>query len=362
MLAPETSSSFSARTHADRLVAAAARADGAARARLGGAINDLFRPPENRLSDREHALMTRMLAGLVAEIERPLRSSMAQTLAAIPTVAQELADKNSPIAALRLPRSRMLRDSDLARTLLRRCDEHHLSCRLQQAYSGADGAIDGLSLHPDPDLRAALSALLLDESRRVDLFGEPLLRLDDLPLGLLHRLGWWVSALLRDHLLDRGIDAEAADHALAIAVLRLVEGHDSSRAVDSHAARLVQCLEDGGLLDAILLDAVLRDGQLALWVAGLAHRSGLDVDAVWIMLGDADGSRLTLLMRAIGLERSRALAMLALLFAARFGTAAEIDLRLTDAAAAYEAIEPLEAETALRAYRQPAAKGGDGLA
>lgn len=343
---------------ADRLIAAAARAADGARARLSGAINDLFRPIDNRLNDREHALMTRMLPALIGEIEQELRDRIATGDGFEPALEAVLRDPVHPIALPRLARSRILRDADLAGLLLRRCDEHHVACRLQLAYPGTDGALDRLSRHPDASVRQAVAALLVEESCRIDGFGDPQVRLVDTPLELLHRLAWWVATMLRDYLLDHGLAADLVDHLLAQAVTGLIAGCDPRQAIDQRAAELVEVLAREGLLDEALLAGLMHDGQVALWIACLAHRSGVEAMTIWTMLADPDASRLTLLLRAIGLSRTVALGILAALFAVRAGARAENDMRLTEAAAAFDGLARASAVAALRPYLHDPLAGG----
>jgi len=68
------------------------------------------------------------------------------------------------------------------------------------------------------------------------------------------------------------------------------------------------------------------------------------------MLADADVSRLTLLLRAIGMERHVALGLLAGLFAARTGPGAANDRQLARAATAFDELSIEQARAAIRAW------------
>lgn len=364
--------------HADRLLADAARAADGARARLTGALNDLFRTPEYRLSDRDHATMTRMLAALVETIEHDLRAH----LIGLPPISgsvelkDEFTDRDFPIAGPRLGRSRVMRDADLAAQLLRHCDEHHIGRALRAAYprgeAAAGGLMERLTSHEDAAIADAAAALLVAESRRWDRFGDPVLNRADLPIELQHRMTWWIAAALRDHMLhEHEIDPAAADRALVTAVTGVMAGYDERETVDARAHELAVRLARAESLDDTLLVALLYEGQLSVWVAGLAVRALLDTAAVWTMLADADVSRLTLLLRSIGMERHIALGLLAGLFAARTGSGAVNDRQLARAATAFDDLSIDQARAAIRAwgvddhYRRAIAgldAGGDGRA
>lgn len=344
--------------YADRLLADAARAADAARVRLSGALNDLFRSPESRLNDRDHATMNRMLVALIREIETDIRVRLSAQglLADIGPLADELADARIPIAWPRLSRSRVMRDDGLIQLLLRRSDEHHLSTALRAAYPARfnpdAGAMDRLLNHANAAISDAAQAVLLSEQRRFDRFGDPLVGRADLPIELQHRVTWWAAAALRDHMLaSHDIEAEDADRALVAATSALMDGYDEGVAIDRLGFALAYAVRQENALDDNLLAGLLREGQVALWVASLAVRALIDSDAVWPMLTDPDASRLTLLLRAIGMDRTVALALLADLFLARGGVPGEQDERLARAAFAFDALSQEEAHAAIRPWR-----------
>jgi hypothetical protein len=343
--------------HADRLLADAARAADGARARLTGALNDLFRTPEYRLSDRDHATMTRMLSVLVESIEHDLRAHLIN----LPPISDsgmlqdEFADHDFGIAGAKLAKSRVMRDADLAALLLRHCDEHHIGRALRAAYPRGDvgpgGLMERLTSHGDAPIADAAASLLVAESRRWDRFGDPVLNRADLPIELQHRMTWWIAAALRDHMLhEHDVDPAAADRALVTAVTAMMTSYDERETVDARAHELALRLARADVLDDQILVALLYEGQLAAWVSGLAVRALIDSAAVWTMLADADVSRLTLLLRSIGMERHVALGLLAGLFAARTGSGAANDIQLARAATAFDELSIDQARAAIRAW------------
>lgn len=357
MSASETVRPMPGGAYADRLLSDAARAADGARARLTGAINDLFRTPEYRLSDRDHATMTRMLSTLVESIELDLRAHLISLppTSESETLKEEFADREFGIAGPKLARSRVMRDADLAAILLRHCDEHHIGRALRAAYPRGDvgigGVMERLTSHGDAAIADAAASLLVAESRRWDRFGDPVLNRADLPIELQHRMTWWIAAALRDHMLhEHDIDPAAADRALVTAVTAMMTGYDERETVDARAHDLALRLARADALDDQILVALLYEGQLATWVSGLAVRALIDSAAVWTMLADADVSRLTLLLRAIGMERHIALGLLAGLFAARTGSGAANDIQLARAATAFDELSIDQARAAIRAW------------
>jgi hypothetical protein len=343
---------------ADRLLADAARAADVARVRMTGALNDLFRSPDSRLNDRDHATASRMLAHLVTDIERALRERLVGDglLDGFDATRLELADLEQPIAWPRLAHSRVMREPVLIGLLMRRCQEHYVGQALRRVYPLRHGIkqsmLDRLAAHADSRIEEAASNFLITDSRRIDRFGDPLLDRADLPLELQHRVTWWVAAALRDHMTSADeVDREAADRALVAAAASLLENYDNAGAIDSRAADLVSIVKDVEGIDDSLIAALLTEGQLPIWISALSLRAEIDAESVWPMIADADGSRLTLLLRAINMDRALALGSLVELFVARGGVISEQDARLTEAAAAFDALSVEDALAAIKPWR-----------
>ena len=148
---------------ADRLLADAARAADVARVRMTGALNDLFRSPDSRLNDRDHATASRMLAHLVTDIERALRERLVGDglLDGFDATRMELADLEQPIAWPRLAHSRVMREPVLIGLLMRRCQEHYVGQALRRVYPLRHGIkqsmLDRLAAHADSRIEEAAS-------------------------------------------------------------------------------------------------------------------------------------------------------------------------------------------------------------
>lgn len=298
---------------ADRLLASAARAADGARERLATSLVDLFLPGETRLSDQQRTTIARILGALVTAVEDEFRRRLIDTMdeAAQPELAAALATARIEIAAPILERGRLLRDHGLVAVLLRRADEHRLATALSRIgeYHGGEGSglIDRLLDHRDPRVAAAAMALLIAESRRYDRFGDPVVARTDLPAELQHRLVWWVAAALREYMIERhALDPAAADRPLAIAATAMLSAYDEGETLEGRSFELASRLHRDGELDDVFLSDALSEGRLALFVAALGLRAGIDGDAAWEMVADPTGSRLAVLLRAI--ECSRAIA------------------------------------------------------
>ncbi|HWL47816.1 MAG TPA: hypothetical protein VNQ31_08890, partial [Sphingomonadaceae bacterium] len=152
----------------EALLAEAAAAIPAARARLDAMMTDLFLPDAGRLSDFHRATMTRLLARLIERIERAIRGHLAA--AGPPPLDGMPGVDDAPVAAPRLARAGVLRDDELTALLLRRAEEQRLG-RLLASHTARDRLppvrlVDEL---PDP-LAAAMVDFLAVAARRHDAF------------------------------------------------------------------------------------------------------------------------------------------------------------------------------------------------
>lgn len=339
---------------AERVLAAAAQAADGARHRLATSLVDLFLPGDSRLSDQQRVTMARILNALVTTVEDDFRHRLIDAMdeAASPELYAALATARVRIATPILERARLLQNRDLMAVLLRRADEHRLATGLARANERGGGAasalIDRLLENPDPEIQAAAMALLIAESRRIDHFGDAILARTDLPAELQHRLVWWVAAALRDYMVERhGIDPAVADHALVAAATAMLAGYDEGDTLEAHASRLAHLLHRRDALEDALLAEAVAEGRLALFVAALGLRAGIEGRAAWEMVVDTGGARLVVLLRAVDCARDIAGGIMLMLGLSEGRT----EDQLADHLDAFDMLELERAQEALRPWR-----------
>jgi hypothetical protein len=290
-------------TRPDRDADSGARLAADARRRAIVAAADLALPRSSRLDERQRNWVTALLARLVRSVEDDLRSA----LAASQTDDGLHAALSSAHVEIALP---LLGAADwepaLITTLLRRADEH----RLRRAASDS-GLLTELAGSPDEAVAAAAMAVLIGESRRLDSSGEPVLPFHELPAERAHHLAWTVAAALRLYMVrEHRREAVLADAALAAAAGRLLAAHDEGETFEAEALRLVRALDAAELLDDALIARLLAEGHLPMFLAALRTATGLAVDACWELMSDPSGEGAVLLLRAAGLGREAAGAIL----------------------------------------------------
>lgn len=331
----------------------------AARERFAVAATDLLLPERVRLTEWQRLTAASLLHRLVRSIEDALRAPLADHFAGHESVHAALASAHVPIALPILERAQALGDAELGTILVRRVEEH----RFWKAYGqpGGDDLLFDLVRDPDAALASEAMQLVIARSRRFDRFQEPVIGHVDLPAELQHRLIWLVAAALRHYLVQQhGLGA--VDGAVERAASDFINQHDEGAGLEPVALRLARRLQAAGRLDGALLAHALGEGMLPLFIAAVAVRAGLDHIAAWEILSDPRGRGPALLLRAAGLPRDEAAAILLLLntrgrlFSGAEGDAAAEQLDLYDSLDEGTAAEVLRLWQADPAYRASVAR------
>ena len=284
----------------------AARLLASARSRLAATGADLAIPTAFRLNEWQRTTIAALTAGLVSSIEDELRSALAERLSGAEAARAALSSAHIAIAAPILERTAILRAQPLVSSLLRRAEEH----RLQRGASGERSLLLDLAGDGDSDIARDAMALLIAESGRVDAFHEPLIARTDLPAELEHALVWTVAAALRTYLTGQhGLAPAAVDEAIAAAVADLLGRYDEGETFDARCGRLIRALERARRLDGPMLARTLAEANLSLFLAALALRTALPVEAAWELLSEPSGRGTVLLLKASGLGREDAAAV-----------------------------------------------------
>ncbi len=341
------------RSDAARLLLAAARE------RFAVAAADLLLPDMARLTEWQRLTAAALLNRLIQGIEGELRARLAARFEGHAALHAALSSARVPIALPILERADVLRDADLGAVLVRRVEEH----RFWKAHAPAEGAdlLFELVRDPDGEIAAEAMELVIARSRRFDRFQEPDMGRVDLPAELQHKLVWLVAAALRHYIVQQhrlgAVDGVIEEEAGA-----LVAGHDEGAILEARAMRLARRLHALGRLDDATLERALAEGLLPLFIAGLATLTGLQHNAAWEVIADPRGHGPALLLRAAGIDRAAAAAILLLanshgpLVSGAEGDATAEQLELFDSLDSASAAEVLRLWRADPGYRASVAR------
>jgi len=344
----------------DRLLAMARNRSREGRAELADAIGDLFENQRKRLTDREKTLMYGILQHLVRDCERSVREIVSSQIAGredVPAeLAQMLADDTIEVAYPILTRCAALKDEHLVEIIRNRTFEHQLAIALRYDISErvagelvATGDRDVIvTLLENSGARIAQSTLsyLVDESRRVDSFQQPILRRHELDPELAKKMFLWVSAALRSYIVQRfQFDGATLDDLLERAG---IEGAERARLEAAHtpADTLATDLAKGGQIDAEMLLSTLRQRQVHLFISMLVKATGLRRTLITRFLLEASGEGLAIICKSLGIEEHQFLEIFRLTGKARSTRSAQ-----TPSENVSELYQKMSRETAERVVR-----------
>lgn len=314
------------------------------------ALRQLGIDQSHRLSEWQLATIRRLLAGLIGVVEDDLRSGLAGRFEGRPSLHAALSSSAVALAAPVVQRAPLAAEGDLLSHLMRRLEEHRLQrAAAQRASLGPLAALIGDS---DEEISSDAMAALIAQSRRLDRFQEPLMARTELPAELQHRLVWTVAAALRLYLVAcHAVPPAEADEALAAEAEALLGQYDEGDTLEARSMRLARRLDRAARLEDALLEAAASGGNLGLFIAGVAVRAGLSYGSAWDVLADPDGRGPALLLRAAGIARPAAAAILLALAAGSESTlASQVDLfDATPDAEARDALLPWRIDPAYRA-------------
>jgi len=280
---------------------------------------DFFLNPNARLTEQERALMTAMLADMVAMLADDFRSLLADAEPANDD-GEQLFDRLWATGLLDIP--------DVVRLLLRRAEEERVTAGiLSGRQAGKARLLQSLVSDPDTDVSAAAMALILARGRRRDRFDGPRLTFDDLSAESAVTIVNAIAAGLRADIAVR-FGGDAADERLSAAVQTLLAQHDEGNRLEAKLFELVHALDRAGRINDSFVNSVLDQGEVQLLTEILARRSGIAFDSAWDLLSGG-GQSLALLLRMGGTSREVAGEVIAST-AELVGSTAEADIAAFD--------------------------------
>jgi uncharacterized protein (DUF2336 family) len=339
------------------------------RKRLVAVVSDIFFSDQAILTEYERALITDILHKLIYELAVPVREVLSAHLTRDETmpraVLRALAEDEIEIAAPILLNNEALLDVELIEIVRHRALEHQLMLAMRRApvamavdpalESGDGDLIKELLESGDSKLVDATMSYLLDQTRGVDSFQEPILRREDLSERLAKKMVLWVLAALRQHILDRfDIDLTALDDGIEAAADDMSErlSGERERRRGDRSAELATALVAAGKLGPARLIQAMRQGEVSLFIAMLAHLTGLRLPLVRRLLFEPGGEGLVVACRALGFDKAIAASIFLLCRRARPGDWAADPRELSRVLALFDRVQPPAAHAVLARWRR----------
>ncbi|WP_339632625.1 DUF2336 domain-containing protein [uncultured Sneathiella sp.] len=300
-----------------RLIALSKDSSKRGRRQLFSNISDLFLHDKERLSEQEQALIIGIMTKLLSEIETTIRQNLAEELAGLEDVPHGLitllANDEIEVARPILFKSHLLAEPDLVEIIQNRSKEHLLAIAERDDLNavvsdllishGDEDVISHLIENGDAKISRKSMEYLVEESRRIDRFQEPLIARHDIPSDLAHKMFWWVSAALRRHILEHFEIDELELNEKIVAAAKTEYRFDIAEN-SSNADKLVAELVKRKELNEKFLVQALRGRQIRLFLIGLAELSGLGYEKISRFIYDPNAEALIVVLKALEFSRS----------------------------------------------------------
>ncbi|TXH38574.1 MAG: DUF2336 domain-containing protein [Rhodospirillaceae bacterium] len=289
------------------------------RSALAVAISSLVDDDARQLTPHELALMNDILKKLIQDVARPIRKSLATKLAAShnapPEIVEILANDDFDIASPILLKSDLLSDSSLIEIVRHRSQAHRLAIAMRRGVSiavcdslvatGAPDVIRTLLQNHGAEISNSTMAYLVEQSRTVDEFQEPLLRRNDLDPELAKRMYTWVSAALRQFIVENfPVDEIGVDLAVGKAAEEAIESAVWQAEEETASHNLAVELSKKQQLTPALLLQTLRQGEVALFEALLGQLTQLKASSIRKLIYDEGAEGLVIVSRASHIDRT----------------------------------------------------------
>lgn len=323
---------------ADFLLSLARQKSAESRSRLTAIILDLFDEQGGTLTERQRALMFGILQSVINDIEVSVRQAVAGRMALMDDVPRDivskLANDTINVAFPILEKSGLLRDEDLIEVIKLRTEEHMLAITMRQQVSepvsdaivetGRESVIVSLLRNANARISENTMGYLVEQSRRVDSFQEPILKREDLKPELAKRMFLWVSAALREHIVEQfDLDKGTVDELLEQVTSEEIAA-TGANARQSKASELADALKDEGMVTVDILLTALAEGEVPLFIALFAKVTKLREFLVQRLVFEPGGEGLAIASKAIGMSQGDFLRLFEYSHLAKAGTHEEV--------------------------------------
>ena len=291
----------------------------AGRQELAETISDLFLGDTKSLSDRERALTYDILSQVIHDVEMGVRRNISKQLAKLTNAPRDLvlmlANDDVEVAYPILAYNKVLQDADLIEVIRHRTLEHQLAIAIREDVSeavsdalvqtGKERVVRTLLENHNAAISSSTMEYLVEQSRRIDSFHEPILNRGDLDPSLTQRMFMWVSAALRQYILDTyEMDPDLVDDMLEKAALESIGAQSQPRGSASKAQELVARLADDDAVTPELLVTLLQDGEIPLFMTMFQRLTGLRERLVKRLVFEPGGEGLAIACKSAGLGKA----------------------------------------------------------
>ncbi len=322
------------------------------RNRLVERLGDLYFE-RSSANSAERDLMAEILRDLVRDVEKAVRSKLAQRLAADPNAPAELvsilANDDIEVAHPILVQSRALGNAELIEIIHHRTMRHRQSIAERRAIS--EEVSDALTEKAEVTVVETLirnhgarisnetMAALVEASKNFEPYRGPLLDRSDLTPVLARRMYWWVSAALREYITNNfEIDTTELDTKIVGTVKEILGEHATVELPADGLDELARKLSEVQSITPELLIETLREREVSMFEALFARLVGLKKPLVRRLIMETGGEALSIACKAAKINKANFTTIFLLSRSARPGEKMVDPTELSRAMAFYDTI------------------------
>ncbi len=289
------------------------------REHLANVVSDLFLDESKVLSDKERHLSLEILHHLVHDFELSVRKIISERLAEWPGIPTELvtflANSDIEVAYPILTGSGILADESLIEIIQHRTAEHQMAIAIRKSISedvstaivkeGHEAVIKKLLENENAKISKDTMSYLVEESKRVDTFREPILRRGELDPAMAEKMFMWVSVALRQYIIKNfPLDENVLDDMLEQSAVATFAKLATAGPLKKTSDRLAEDLIEEGEVNSELLLEVLNNGEVPLFLSLFKRTCGLRDLLVKKIVFEPGGEGLAIACKALGISKS----------------------------------------------------------
>jgi uncharacterized protein (DUF2336 family) len=337
------------------------------RVRLAGLLADVFLGTEE-LNQREQLMVNDIIDDLVSNTSPDVKKILAERLSDSGVVPHRLLmslanDFDIQVAAPVLKNNIKLKDEDLIFVVEAHGREHALAIAERKAVSEA--VVDALVATGEVDVMVTVAENLgakisshamhglVNAARFARKLHEPLANRPELTSDLGLQMMWWMEGELRRTLVKRyGIGAGQVDVALENSINDLLANTENDRHDSVAMERVADWLEERQSITSRVMVQCLRSSFFKLFAIMLARKVHLDNNLVDLMISEDGGRSMSVLCRAIELDKPSFVSMFLLSRGSRPGEQIVNPKELSLAIAAFDKLDIPTARSLIEGWRR----------
>ncbi|MEL7029745.1 MAG: DUF2336 domain-containing protein, partial [Pseudomonadota bacterium] len=329
----------------ERLVDLAKETSSETRRNLLREITDVFMaaPDEHSESEREH--FDSILTHVAGEVEVALRAELAERMADVAGAPKNLINKLArdeiEVAGPVLSRSPVLQEEDLLAIAEESGSGHLNAISSRETVSerladklverGDDTVLKTLAENKGAQLSRGAVETMVERASANEALQAPLVSREDMPPDLMNDMYFFVSKALREEILQKSenLDAAVVDKLIEDSRAAVVKSALSVNAAKSSTERVVAEHIEAGLLDEARMLRFLVDKQLGEFLLAFAYLTDVDKPTAQRILRDKTCESIAIASKAAQFDRGTFSKIAAMLHGDRSATAAD-GMRLLD--------------------------------